>query len=147
MKKVTLSLLAVGLMVMVGCSGQKGAENSDTTDVQAAEQQYAYELTDTGVGPIQLGMDVDAVPVSVENLYDKVVKECDHMEFTEYCVMTFTQGQDTVMQAWCYDSNYDKVFNIASLNVYTKANVKMDAPKEGNYNFISDESLVPEMPE
>lgn len=156
MKKITLTLLSLGLLLMVGCSGQNGAgandsANSATQESQNTVEQFAYELTNTGVGPIQLGMAINDVPESVENLYDKVVKECDHMEFTEYCLLTFTSGQDTVMQGWFYDANYDKVFNLAVLNVYTAAKVKMDPPAKDeyntNYNSISDPSLIAEMPE
>lgn len=147
MKKITLSILSFSLMLLVGCSSQNGAENNDTV----AEKQIAYELTSTGVGPIQLGMAIDSVPQSVDNLYDKVVRECDQMEFTEYCIMTFTNGQDTVMRGWFYDANYDKVFNLAELSIYTVANVKMDPPAKDeyntNYNTISDGNLIPSMPE
>ena len=148
MKKVFISLLAVGAMLTMGCSGN-GAENNDTTNVEAtaAEQQYAFELTEQGVDPILLGMDVKSIPDAVDGLYDSKTEFKDWEEFLEYYIITFTNGGDTVMQAWGYDANYDKVFNIASIVVRKGANVKMQIADGENSAYVQDESLMPERPE
>lgn len=148
MKKTFLPLLIASVMLTMACSGQKGAENNDSVNATIEEEiSTAFVPTDRGVEPIVLGMDVKDIPASVDGLYDNVSEYKDWEEFVDYRIYTFTSDGDTVMQAWAYDANYDKVFNIASINVYSKANVKMQIPEGENYLYFHDDSLEPERPE
>lgn len=148
MEKRFLTLFtAAGLLLAMGCSGQNGAENNDTANTANEEEiSTAFLPTDRGVEPIVLGIDVKDIPASVDGLYDNVVEFKDWEEFVDYRIYTFTSNGDTVMQAWAYDANYDKVFNIANINVYPKANVKMQILEGEKFLNVYDASLEPERP-
>ncbi len=147
MKRTNYLMLAAGFVLALGCSGQNGTENNDTANVAIEEEiSTAFVPTDRGVEPIVLGMDVKDIPASVDGLYDSVMEYKDWEEFVDYRIYTFTSNGDTVIRARAYDANYDKVFNIASINVYSKANVKMQIPEGENYLYFYDASLEPERP-
>lgn len=147
MKRFFLPLFIAGVMLAMGCSGQQGAETNDTTNVAPEPETTAFVPGEKGVEPIVLGMDIKDIPASVEGLYDSVSEYKDWEEFVESYIYTFTSNGDTVMQAWAYDANYDKVFNIASIHIYPNANVKMQIPEGENQLSFYDASLEPERPE
>lgn len=147
MKRTNYYILVASVMLTIGCSGQKGSETNDTTIVAEEAKTTAFVPSDKGVEPIVLGMDIKDIPASVDGLYNSVSAYKDWKEFVEYYIYTFTSNGDTVMDAWAYDANYDKVFNVASINIYPKANVKMQIPEGENHLNFYDSSLEPERPE
>lgn len=89
-------------------------------------------------------MDVKDIPASVDGLYDNVSEFKDWEEFVDYRIYTFTLNCDTVIIAHAYDANYDKVFNIASIVIYPRGNVKI--PEGKDYLSFYDKTLEPERP-
>ena len=79
MKKLILALaLAATLTACGNANQQSSATEAYTTDAQAATDDVpasGFVLTDTGVGPIVLGMKGSDIPASVEGLYDRTANE------------------------------------------------------------------------
>lgn len=73
-KLILSALLAAGLTACGNAKQQDSAPDTtaaiEVTDTQTEE----YALTDNGVGPIVLGMNVADIPSSVPGLYDRVEK-------------------------------------------------------------------------
>lgn len=97
MNRLILSmLLAIG---MTACGNAKQQDNTVPADsgsiATETQQEKEYALTDTGVGPITLGMNVADIPASVSGLYERVeqVTTPDGVEYHFY------QGETALFSA------------------------------------------------
>lgn len=142
--KKQIVFIAFSLVLALSCSGPKGSETNDTTNLATQEESTVFTSCDKGIEPILLGMDVKDIPASVDGLYDNVTEFQDWEEFVDYRIYTFTLNSDTVIIAHAYDANYDKVFNIASIVIYPRGNVKI--PEGKDYLSFYDKTLEPERP-
>lgn len=71
-----LFLLAIAVCSAKENTSQEGANTEIAAEAVATDNNtVVLELTDNGIGPIVLGMNVGDIPVSVAGLYDRVEKE------------------------------------------------------------------------
>ena len=141
MKRTFLPLLAVGVMLAMGCSGQNGAENNDATDSVAVQTAEVHEtpvnvITGEGIGPLKLGMPIDQIPASVEGLYDSFKKEfVDAMgskvdESDLDCLnsyqLTFIKDGNTVFECTGDDGDCTHKYVLADFSVSYGSIVKID---------------------
>ncbi|MCR5444564.1 MAG: hypothetical protein K6E96_02620 [Bacteroidales bacterium] len=93
MKKLILALMFVAALGTVAAQG--------------------FKVTNTSVGPLKIGMAVGQIPASVDGLYDRFVKEDDHINFY--------QGEDLVIRA----EEFYLGNGLSKISAYEKANVSV----------------------
>lgn len=98
---------ALFVIVLSSCGNARGLQDAKADGVQVAEEATesaevaqesaadGFALTDTGVGPIVLGMKVSEIPSSVAGLYDRVEK-VETPDAEEY---HFFKGETAVFSA------------------------------------------------
>lgn len=78
MKKLIYALTLASTLTACGNANQQSATEAENTTAQATTEDAStpgFVLTDTGTGPIVLGMKGSDIPASVEGLYDSTANE------------------------------------------------------------------------
>ncbi|MCC8175141.1 MAG: hypothetical protein LUC85_03675 [Bacteroidales bacterium] len=127
MRKLLISSIIFAALTSCGNGNQSSQEATTDTVAEAIEapaQPQELVLTDTGVGPIQLGMNAANVPATVEGLYDRTAREmaCDDEIITGYL------NDNTIITM-----ELDENDNISGISVSSDAPVKIQTTSGDPY--------------
>lgn len=145
MKKLFLMIFAgVGIagMLLCGCSKGSGSETSDSDSVNVEEtlteegpEGTVYYITRDSIGPVRIGMNIEAVPDSVDGLYNKKVTGASPDAVT----IEFSNANGESFVA--YDFGEHKVDVVNLIGNY----IKVKAPR-GEFSLGDEFSRVLELP-